>query len=45
MKTRLSAKFKVHKANTERYRKSAIPFMQNLLNEDEMKIQKILCNQ
>ena len=41
MKKRISEKFKVQYANTERYRKSAVPFMQHLLNEDSKKIQKI----
>ena len=42
MKTRLREKFKVHHANTERYRKSAIPYMQNLLNNEARKIQEYL---
>ena len=42
MNTRLKEKFKVNKAKTERYRKSSIPYMQNLLNQEEKKIQKIL---
>ena len=35
-------KFTVHNAKTERYRKSAVPFMQRLLNEDAKQIKKIL---
>ena len=34
MKTRMSERFKVFHANTERYRKSSIIYMQNLLNEN-----------
>ena len=32
---RYKEKFIVNKANTERYRNSAIPYFQRLLNEDE----------
>ena len=42
MKTRTIEKFKVNSANTERYKKSSIPYMQRLLNEDAKKIQKFL---
>ena len=42
MNTRLKEKFKVNKANTERYRKSAIPYMQNLLNTESKMIAKVL---
>lgn len=42
MDTRLKEKFEVYKAKTERFRKSSIPFMQNLLNQEAKKIQKIL---
>ena len=42
MKTRLREKFKVYHANTERYRKSAIPYMQTLLNDEAGKIQTFL---
>ena len=42
MDTRLKEKFEVCKAKTERFRKSSIPFMQNLLNQEAKKIQKIL---
>ena len=42
MKTRSTEKFKVHKARTDRYKKSAIPYMQSLLNEDAKKIGSIL---
>ena len=42
MDTRLKEKFKVHKAKTERYRRSSIPFLQNLLNQDAKKVQKVL---
>ena len=38
MKKRKTMKFKTNKTRTERYRKSAIPYMQRLLNkEDNMK--------
>ena len=42
MKTRVTEKFKVHHANTERYKKSAIPYMQNLLNLEARKTKSIL---
>ena len=42
MNTRLKEKFKVNKANTERYRKSAIPYMQNLLNTESKIIAQVL---
>ena len=42
MKTRAKEKFKVHKSNTDRYKKSAIPYMQRLLNKDAKKISSIL---
>ena len=42
MDTRLKEKFKVNKAHSERYKKSAVPFMQNLLNQEARKIQNIL---
>ena len=35
METRIPEKFKVYHAKTERFRKSSIIYMQNLLNEDE----------
>ena len=35
IQTRHNEKFKMTKANTERYRQSAIPFFQRLLNEEE----------
>ena len=34
MITRNSEKYKVNNFNTERYRNSSIPFLQNLLNEE-----------
>ena len=37
METRKQEIYKVEHANTERYRKSAIIYMQNLLNEHELK--------
>ena len=36
METRHKQTYKVNKAYTERYRNSAIPYMQRLLNENEM---------
>ena len=35
MKTRMSEKFKVFHANTERYKQSSIIYMQNLLNQNQ----------
>ena len=37
METRKPEKYEVHHANTERFRKSAIIYMQTLLNENELK--------
>ena len=37
MKTRKSEKFKVLKGSTDRYKKSAIPYMRRLLNDDYLK--------
>ena len=37
METRKQEKYKVEHANTERLRKSAIIYMQNLLNQNEQK--------
>ena len=37
MDTRQKGKFKVEFANTERFKNSAIIYMQNLLNENEQK--------
>ena len=42
MKTRSKSYFKVNKARTTRYKKSAIPFMQKLLNIDRKQNEKIL---
>ena len=36
MKQRKGRKYVQNYANTERYRKSSIPYMQRLLNEDNM---------
>ena len=44
MKKRKEKKFVVNKAHTERYKKSAIPYMQNLLNEENESKQLILKN-
>ena len=35
LKIRFKETYKVNRANTERYKQSAIPYLQNLLNEDE----------
>ena len=35
IETRHKEKYKVNKANTERYKKSAIPYFQTMLNEEE----------
>ena len=37
MKVRNPLKYKITKANTERYRTSSIPYMQRLLNDDHKK--------
>ena len=39
---RNNSKYLVKFASTERYKKSAIPFMQNLLNENEIVKQKLI---
>ena len=35
IQTRHKEMYKVNKANTERYRQSAVPYLQRLLNEEE----------
>ena len=42
MKTRTKDKFKVNYAKTDRYKKSAIPYMQNLLNSDAKKVRSFM---
>ena len=42
MNTRSQDKFKVHYANSERYKKSSIPYMQRLLNFEAKKISNFL---
>ena len=42
MKTRAKEKFKVHHAKTKRYKHSAIPYMQRLLNKDAQRIKSIM---
>ena len=42
MRKRYSDRFLVNKAHTERYRRSAVPYLQRLLNEDHLKQKKIL---
>ena len=40
MKPRVKQKFKVHHANTARLKKCSIIYMQNLLNENEARMQE-----
>ena len=42
MRTRYSDRYLVNKAHTERYRRSAVPYLQRLLNEDHQSQKKIL---
>ena len=35
IETRKRKKFKIFKLNTERYNKSAVPYMRRILNEDQ----------
>ena len=42
MKTRSKEKFEVYYARTKRYRKSAIPYLQGLLNAEAKKTKKLL---
>ena len=42
MSTRTQQKFQVYKAKSERYKKSAIPYMQKLLNENDNRIKQFL---
>ena len=42
MKTKKRNKYAVHQMNTERYKKSSIPYMIDLLNNDERKRTKII---
>ena len=42
MKKRKGQKFVMNKTNTRRYKRSAIPYMQNLLNNEEERKQNIL---
>ena len=44
MKTRNPKVFKIQKAKTKRYKKSAIPHMVNLLNKDALKNMKTMNN-
>ena len=39
---RKTNKFIVNKAITERYKKSAIPYMQRMLNEEERQLQRVI---
>ena len=42
MRKKYSDRYLVNKAHTERYRRSAVPYLQRLLNEDHLKQKKIL---
>ena len=42
METRSIIRFKELKAKTNRYKKSAIPYMKRLLNDEHSKVAKIL---
>ena len=42
MRKRKTQKFKVNKTNTKRYQRSAIPYMQNLLNQENDRQNNIL---
>ena len=42
MRKRKTKKFKVNKTNTKRYQRSAIPYMQNLLNQENYRQNNIL---
>ena len=42
MKKRKEKKYVINKANTKRYRRSAIPHMQNLLNQEHDRKQSVL---
>ena len=42
MKTRNKQKFKINKQNTERYKKSAIPYMRKLLNHEYQEKRKMI---
>ena len=42
LSTRNFERFKVNNFNTERYRKSTIPYLQNLLNIEDLKNRKFL---
>ena len=46
MKKRKGQQFVINKTNTKRYKRSAIPYMQNLLNDEDERKQNILkgCN-
>ena len=35
-------KFKVNKAITQRYKKSAIPYMQRMLNDEDKELQRMI---
>ena len=43
MKKRKVEKYLINNMNTERYKKSAVPYM-NILNEEEVKLKKALKN-
>ena len=44
MKKRKTQKYKIRLAKTKRFKKSAIPYMVKLLNDDEVKMEKVMNN-
>ena len=42
MKKRCTDKFKVNKASTNRYKFSAIPYMQRIMNQNEKELQRMI---
>ena len=45
MSLRNPQKYDVNKANTERYRRSAVPYLQRVLNKENIKRNKMRCSQ
>ena len=44
MKKRKFEKYLINNINTERYKRSAVPYMKKMLNEEELKLKKALKN-
>ena len=44
MKKRKFEKYLINNINTERYKRSAVPYMKKMLNEEEVKLKKALKN-